>query len=194
MKHLLKYSVLVLGLIACAKSESPLVQAPAVHYKSVKLNAGEKAVIPDPKVNILFVVDNSGSMSGHQDTLRRNIDAFAQTFFHNPRIDYRIGVVPVYDRVYKDGQAECATPGAVRKMNKYAELVPLKNPDGSLIPDAAPYITRDTVNGQEILKKTIMLGTQCGPEAEESFSPVLGVIDDSINQTKNAGFYEKDAT
>ncbi|MCB0349302.1 MAG: hypothetical protein KDD37_10740, partial [Bdellovibrionales bacterium] len=151
------------------------------------------AAIPDPKVNILFVVDNSGSMDGHQATLKANIAKFADTFFKNPRLDYKIGVVPVYDSTYLDGQAHCRLKTDVRKMNKFAELVPLKNADGSVMAESVPFITRDTANAEEVLKQTVALGTQCGPEAEESFSPVLGVIDPQINQTKNSNFYDKDA-
>jgi hypothetical protein len=192
MKHLLLLSFAVTALVACAKTESPILQTPPEKVAPITLTAGKVASIPDPKVNILFVVDNSGSMKVHQETLKRNISKFADTFFQNPRIDYRIGIVPVYDRTYQDGQAHCRLAGAVRSMNPFAELVPLKNPDDTLV-GGAPFITRNTPNGADILKSTVAIGVKCGPEAEESLSPVLGIIDPIRNIEKNGGFYDKDA-
>ena len=55
------------------------------------------------------------------------------------------------------------------------------------------YITRKTKNPKLVLQQTVALGTQWGPEAEESFSPVLAIADEKINVEKNQGFYEKDA-
>ncbi|MBC7458396.1 MAG: hypothetical protein H7235_08970, partial [Bdellovibrionaceae bacterium] len=55
------------------------------------------------------------------------------------------------------------------------------------------YITRQTKNPMQVLEQTVAIGTQWGPEAEESFSPVLAVADEKINAEKNQGFYEKDA-
>ena len=44
-----------------------------------------------------------------------------------------------------------------------------------------------------MLKQTVLIGTQWGPEAEESFSPVLAVLDPKQNTEKNNGFYQDDA-
>lgn len=91
----------LLGVVACnKKSVNPRLQAPAEKIAAVELAAGQTKTISEPKVNVLFVVDNSGSMKSHQEKLKANIGLFADKFFNNPRIDYRIGVVPIYDRVY----------------------------------------------------------------------------------------------
>jgi len=54
-------------------------------------------VIPksdEAKVDILFVIDNSGSMSGFQKSLSANIDKFISIFAHAPQIpDFKIGVI-----------------------------------------------------------------------------------------------------
>jgi hypothetical protein len=168
------------------------MQAPAETFQAIEIAAGETKSISEPKVDILFVVDNSGSMKAHQETLKANIDVFANKFFNSPRIDYKIGVVPVYDRRYLNDKKVYGSSG-VRKMNPYGELVPLKDKNGQIL-NSAPYITRDTPDAKNVLKNTVALGVQWGPEAEESFSPVLKIIsDEQLNETKNAGFYDKDA-
>lgn len=192
MKKIITVIAITVLLTACAKTESPFLQTPAEHVEPVTVSAGKITPIPEPKVNILFVVDNSGSMDDHQAKLKANIAKFAATFFKNPRLDYKIGIVPVFDSTYEEGQAHCRLKGDTRKMNPLSELVPLKNTDGSLVENSPPFITRDTPNAEEVLKRTVVLGTQCGPEAEESFSPVLGIMRADINE-KNMNFYDKDA-
>ncbi len=156
-------------------------------YITVKV---EQAPLTEPKVNVLFVVDNSGSMKGYQEKLSRNMQYFSKKFFANTRINYRIGVVPVYDSKYLNDQT--VYKSGLRKMNALGELVPLK---GLAANDRQEqlFITRETVNPARVLQETVAIGVQWGPEAEESFSPVLAITDEKINTDKNQGFYEKDA-
>lgn len=190
---LLALPIALATLVACNnKSTNPRLQAPAEKIHKVELAAGQTKTISEPKVNILFVVDNSGSMKAHQDKMLSNLDLFANRFFNSPRIAYRIGVVPVYDRVYLNDTNSYGTSG-VRKMNPLGELVSLKDKNGDEI-EGVPYITRDTPDAKNVLKNTVALGIQWGPEAEESFSPVIEVISNQEkNKTVNGGFYEKDA-
>jgi hypothetical protein len=178
-------------LLAACGVKSPQRQAPPEKFSEVTAEVTQEAVLPDPKVNILFVVDNSGSMKGYQAKMAANIQLFAETFFENSRVDYRIGVVPVYDSKYLNDKT-VYVPSGVRRMNALGELVTLKGADGKSIPDQL-FITRDTPNPKEVLKNTVMIGTQWGPEAEESFSPVLAVTDLKTNLEKNKGFYQADA-
>ena len=193
--HFLLFTFLVAALFtmtACNKSTNPMMQAPPETFTAVTIEAGETKAIQEPKVNILFVVDNSGSMKTHQDKLKANIDVFADKFFNNARIDYKIGVVPVYDRRYLNDNKIYGSSGR-RIMNPFGELVPLKDKDGQIL-ESAPYITRDTPDAKNVLKNTVAMGVQWGPEAEESFSPVLEIIsNEELNKTKNANFYDKDA-
>lgn len=184
--------ILSLGLIinACGV-KSPERQGPPEKFSEVTADVVQGATLPDPKVNILFVVDNSGSMKGYQEKMAANIELFAETFFENSRVDYRIGVVPVYDSKYLNDKT-VYVPSGVRKMNPLGELVKLKGADGLELPDQV-YITRDTPNPKEVLKNTVMIGTQWGPEAEESFSPVLALTNMKINSEKNKNFYEPEA-
>lgn len=184
------FSLTGLFLSACGV-ESPQRQAPSEKFSEQIERISTQDSLPEPKVNILFVVDNSGSMKGYQAKMSENIELFANAFFENTRVDYRIGVVPVYDSKYLDDKTVYNTSG-IRKMNPLGELVPLRDGSGNVIIDQL-FITRDTPNPKEVLKNTVLIGTQWGPEAEESFSPVLAVMDETRNREKNKGFYQMDA-
>ncbi len=178
----------LLLLQACDVS-SPLRQDKPETFAAITTEQSQTAGATDPQVNILFVVDNSGSMTGHQAKLAANIEQFANEFLENSRIDYRIGVVPVYDSRYLNDKKVYGTSG-VRKMNALGELVPLV---GTGSPDKQLYITRNTPNPKDVLKKTVLIGVQWGPEAEESFSPVLAVTDPKRNNEINQDFYIPEA-
>lgn len=183
------FTLILSMLFGCGSRNSDL-QAPPEVYSSKPFESPEGKPFADPKVNILFVVDNSQSMDRYQKKLAKNVKLFAQGFFKNSRIDYRIGVVPVYDSKYLNDTTVYSS--GVRKMNALGELVPLKG----LSPEdkGSPlFITRDTINPELVLESTVAIGTQWGPEAEESFSPVLAVMNPEINAQKNGGFYESDA-
>ncbi|MBN8538270.1 MAG: hypothetical protein J0M15_14545 [Deltaproteobacteria bacterium] len=179
-----------LFLTACG-NVSPDRQAPPEFFTSVSEELTQTDTLSDPKVNILFVVDNSQSMNPYQTILAENIELFANAFFDNTRIDYRIGVVPVYDSKYLNDQT-VYKPSGKRKMNALGKLVPLKGLNDEISPTPL-YITRETPQPKQVLKETVLIGTQWGPEAEESFSPVLAVMTDQINSTDNQGFYEQDS-
>ena len=182
--------VLTMALIlsGCGSSNpdlQPIQQKPAS-----KLMTGQTAKLTNPKVNVLFVVDNSGSMKGYQEKLVKNMEVFSKEFFKSVRIDYKIGVVPVYDSKYLNDKT--VYKSGLRKMNPLGELVKLKGLAVGEDPNQI-FITRDTINAKQVLEATVALGTQWGPEAEESFSPVLAMMDPKINAEKNQNFYDPEA-
>lgn len=173
-------------LLQACDVKSPQRQDKPESFDAVTVEENKKASLPDPKVNILFVVDNSGSMKPYQEKLAENIELFANEFFDNTRIDYRIGVVPVYDSKYLNDNIVYPKNGR-RKMNPLGELTVI-SPESQI-----RYITRETPNPKDALKRSVLMGVQWGPEAEESFSPVLAVIDAKRNHEINQDFYQKDA-
>jgi hypothetical protein len=189
MQIRLSLSILALLTLSGCGSESPDLQAQPIATTSGTQSGGKAEEVIEPKVDILFVVDNSGSMKDYQDKMAKNVELFANEFFDNARINYRIGVVPIWDSDYLNDKTVYRS--GPRIMNPYAELVQLKGlPENE---QRRLYITRETPNPKEVLKQTVVLGTQWGPEAEQSFSPVLGVIDPKINAEKNDNFYQSDA-
>ena len=195
---ILSSAVIILTLatiISCGK-KSPQLQASSETFSDISDVVSFGTEIKKPKLNILFVVDNSGSMKPYQEKMAANIELFAEKFFSNSRIDYRIGVVPVYDSKYLNDEKVYPRVGK-RKMNALGELTPLKGfsevESQQLQPSEKLFITPSTPNAAKVLKETVLLGVQWGPEAEESFSPVLAVTNNKINSEKNENFYQSDA-
>jgi len=190
MKTLTTKLIILSLLVTACGVENPSKQGPVQNTEIKILQASKDEQASNPKVNILFVVDNSGSMRGYQQKMADNIAQFAETFFDNTRVDYKIGVVPVYDSKYLHD--EKIYNSGKRKMNPLGELVKLKGlAEGDLTNEV--FITRNTANPKEVLKQTVLLGTQWGPEAEESFSPVIAIMDPTINSEKNQNFYDPEA-
>ncbi len=86
----MKYLILML-LIACGK-ESDYV------YKNTKfdskITSESHAVVGDGgQVDILWVIDNSGSMSDIQNDVIDNADKFMQEFIKNKQLDWKMGLL-----------------------------------------------------------------------------------------------------
>lgn len=80
------------SFIACSPTSPKLLPQPD-YSKPVKKQEGGEYVPFDPSVDILFVIDNSGSMSEHQTNLATNIGLFIDELSTNTFLDYRVGVV-----------------------------------------------------------------------------------------------------
>ncbi len=77
------------------------------------VNTDEFQQLETPEVDILFVIDNSCSMSEEQTSLASNFDAFIQ-FADSQALDYRIGVVTTD----VDG---CPSPAPAQRPNSLAQ-------------------------------------------------------------------------
>lgn len=82
--------LLMLFLNSCGQSLPPNLKAKIDQNKRVKLNIGEELT---PKVDILFVIDNSGSMSTHQIHLKNQIEYYANEILKITAIDFHIDVL-----------------------------------------------------------------------------------------------------
>ncbi|MBX9767004.1 MAG: hypothetical protein K2X47_07020 [Bdellovibrionales bacterium] len=178
LNSILVSSVVIGSLVSACGPVAPKLVAPAQVLKAVSIQAGSLSFDAQSKVDILLVVDNSMSMEPHQASLSREIDKFVDQFSKNGLIDFHIGVVPVYD-------ARAVSLG--RKIHPKGHLVPLKKTSAGLL-----FGTPETPNLNESLKETIKIGFGPGPEWEESFSPVLAVMNPEVNQI-NQGFYRPEA-
>ncbi|MEK7358314.1 MAG: hypothetical protein AAB250_17845, partial [Bdellovibrionota bacterium] len=79
-------------LIGCSEETPKLVEPQHVKREKVKDSGGEKYTF-NPKVDILFVVDDSGSMDAHQQNLAKNIELFTKGLQNNQILDYHFGVL-----------------------------------------------------------------------------------------------------
>jgi hypothetical protein len=137
-----------------------------------------------PKVDILFVIDNSNSMDAHQQNLRRNIPQFLEAFRRKANVDFHIGMVTVYDPKY-------VVPGK-KYFWENGKLRPIIHPSNSGVMPGDHFVTR----GQgyaALLGRTLNIGThdfnQGGPRYEEIFTPIMAALDPA----KNPNFFRDEA-
>lgn len=120
--------------------------------------------LPTPQADVLFVVDNSGSMSEEQNLLGQNIGSFVQ-FAQQQMIDYQISVTTT-DVDW--GQAGWMTG----------------NPT---------FITPSTPNGLNVFEQRVDgLGTG-GSGDEQGLEAAYLALSDPLINTQNAGFLRQDA-
>lgn len=121
-------AVVFAGLVySCSPASDKLIPQPVVSYEKVDLKNND--VFRRPMVDILFVVDNSGSMSSYQQNVADNMDQFIDEFSKLKLIDYHIGVI--------------STDPA----------------DGGQLEGNPSYVEPTTPNGLNRLKSNLKLGT-----------------------------------
>ncbi len=152
----------------------------------ITMDGGQDQLSLKPKLDILFVEDNSGSMANKQVNLERNITHFAEAFQKNAVIDYHIGLVGVWDsqdkfvnaktRVYDNGELRRVTIGGVKREQR--------------------FLTRETATPQA-LASSLIIGVasakEVSPEFEETFSPITSALRLGGRGDKNEGFFRPDA-
>ncbi len=122
-----------------------------------------------PKLDILFVIDDSGSMSEHQQNLANNISKFADAIVRTTYLDYHVGVVT-------------STTGGYYPTPKCC---------GKLV-GAPLYVDRNTPNGINALARNMLVGTS-GDYTEKFFDPIYLALSDPLLTGHNAGFYRPEA-
>ncbi|MBX2993866.1 MAG: VWA domain-containing protein [Bdellovibrionaceae bacterium] len=168
MKRLL--SVLVFGFLAlgaCSPEANHLIPKPNDQNEKVDTDGGTEVF--DPQVDILFVVDDSGSMSTHQTNLIRNIDRFLAAFTKRANIDYHIGVV----NTSMDG-GWSGSPCCGRLMG------------------TPTFVERSTPNLIQVLSRALRVGTN-GSATEKVFDPIRAALSAPLVTGENAGFYRPNA-
>ncbi len=85
--------LLVLILAACARDTGILYHVHDVPYEAYEGVHSLKQLQGQRKVDILWVVDNSGSMSAHQTNLIKNADLFINEFVAKGGLEWKMGVV-----------------------------------------------------------------------------------------------------
>lgn len=156
----------ILALTGCY-NESPklLAQAPLGLRK-----AQSETQVLSAKVDVLFVIDDSGSMSGHQTNLTRNVDLFLDGLKKTKYVDYHIGVV-----TSSETESTWSRGAVAGKLN-----------------GAIKYVDRSTPNQFDVLKKNMLVGTG-GENEERMFSPTYLALTEPNLSGHNAGFYRPSA-
>lgn len=161
VKYILLTSLAI--LTSCYNGDKTLI--PRQPFEPVEVEEGYSLVF-EPKVDILFVIDDSGSMSDAQSQLAQNISLFAQAMEQNKFLDYHMGVISTsFGSTYEKQSGQLQG-----------------NPK---------FVARDTPDGLVRFQRTILdLGTY-GNYLEKMFDPLHVAIDPST--PANAGFFRSEA-
>lgn len=168
-KYLLAMGVLAVGAVSCSP-HTPEAYLPPVNQEEKVIDDDTQYF--DPKVDILFVVDNSGSMATHQRNLSTNVAKFTSTFTRSSVLDYNIGVVTTdMEGSYWGARQPCCGQlvGNVRVVNK------------------------NTPSSDQVLAANFLVGTD-GSAVEASFDPVVSALSLPNLTGWNNGFYRPDAS
>jgi len=164
-----KRLIVVLSLFStiggCMSKSESIYLAPFQDKTAV--TEGETTENFTPQADILFVVDNSGSMSPHQINLSANISQFITEFLRQPILAYNIAVVSTD----VDGFGQ-PTRGAFAGTTK--------------------VVNKQTPNGARILAENLKLGIR-GSGLEAPFDATHLALDPALLAAGNAGFLRKNA-
>jgi hypothetical protein len=169
---LLVSALVSISLSGCAPESPKLVPPPEGKPERVR-DVSETKVSFQRSVDILFVVDDSGSMESHQQNLATNIGLFTRGMKTNQILDYHIGVLTSN----MDSAPWRSAPGYGWK----GEL------NGT-----TKFVTKTTPNGDQILAKNLNPGIN-GSGSEMFFSPVEAALTAPLIGGVNNGFYRPDA-
>jgi hypothetical protein len=126
------------------------------------------------KVDILFVIDDSGSMAIHQSDLSAHIDYFVKKI-ENEKADYHIGVITT-------SWDSCSRPGMKSQCGAY-----LHSKDPLL-----SFVTPFALNGSKWLRDNLLVGTW-GDGNEMPFGALNAALTNPILNAENKDFYRDDA-
>ncbi|MCO5114458.1 MAG: hypothetical protein M9899_09825 [Bdellovibrionaceae bacterium] len=153
-------------ILGCYASDQTLVPKPP--YEPTSIQEGYNIKF-EPKVDIVFVVDDSGSMYTHQRNLSTNLGLFTGAMELNKFLDYHIGVMSTSTDSWS-----------------WSSTVPGK------LQGTPHFVTRETPQGLMTLQRNIeALGTS-GSATERMFDPLYaGLVRD--RDKINPGFLRPEA-
>ncbi len=156
----------------CADISPKKVVEDKLKEERVKDSGGTKVSF-NRSVDILFVIDDSGSMSDHQINLAQNVKLFTQGIMGNQILDYHIGVVTSN----MDTQPWNPKPGQTWNGELWG---------------TTKWVERLTPGGAAVLESNLQPGTS-GSGSEMFFTPVQAALTSPLVNGANAGFYRSDA-
>lgn len=157
----------MLALLGC-QAEPGVKNIPFAPVKKADKKLDD--IFIDAKIDILFIVDDSGSMSSFQDRLAQNAQLFIDRFFQTKFIDYHIGVT-------------------TSSLNDFGSVA-----DGGRlnVVSGLNHVDRNTPDGNRILAQMMRVGTG-GSVTEQFFSIHMQALSQSLTLGSNSGFYRESA-
>ena len=163
---------LAVGIISCQGESPKLVPDEPDRSQSEKLDLSKEGLVT--QLDVLFVVDDSGSMDDKQRLLASNIAVFTQEFTKSSFVDYHVGVIT----------SSVGSPGSFGECGKVGCNGVLVGPPN--------WIERSTPNAITTLQNNFMVGTN-GSGTERFFEPVYMALTPPVLNNENKGFYRPKA-
>ena len=158
---------LVLGsIVSCSRSSTTMLVPKGVIPVVDHTEKPKDLEYFSPKVDILFVIDSSGSMETAQNNLRANAYKFAAALSKVAILDYHVGVITT-------DMDDCHT-------------------DCGRLQGIPSYVERTTPNLVQVLSEKMIVGTN-GSASEMMFAPIMEALSPNLENTANLGFYRQDA-
>lgn len=157
-------------LVSCNSDSAPkkdrIIEIPEVNEKVKGLE-----FIFKPKIDVLFVVDNSTSMNGYQIRLAENIDQFVKNFVANPFVDFHFAVTT-------------SAMAAVSDTGTWAGRFHRRQ-----------FVTKTTPDLIETLKGLLRVGTTSSDNAmrEMFFDSLIAALTPPRIENENRNFLREDA-
>jgi hypothetical protein len=182
LKNIIFVTIAGLILFACSnKNKSPkLLPFIPEEIKKESQKAPMSSGSFRPKVDILFVIDDSGSMGTHQANLSLNIERFTKAIVGTKFLDYHVGVITSTGTGFMTG----GSPSGGSSVSYLSCCGQLRG--------YPQYIDRATKNGVEFLARNMLVGTN-GSASEMFFDPVLMALSEPNVSMFNVGFYRPEA-
>lgn len=172
-------AALALAFLSCSPETPKLVpgeKIPDLPPPSRKTKSGATSEVP-AIVDILFIIDDSGSMGIHQNNLANNISLFTDELLLNKNVDYHVGVINTSDE-----------PGI-----DFPDPLPdLPGSPGGILKGAPKFVTRTTPDANNVLRNNLRVGDG-GSAVEQFFVPGMKALSAPLSQNENAGFLRPDA-
>jgi hypothetical protein len=195
-------------LCACSSKDESYKAVPAVYATANDSAENPHVIVPVPKVDIYFVIDDSNSMDVHQANLRANISRFIEKIVAEKTIDFHIGVGRIWDSgryIPSVVPPVCSATGQVNyELNGKGGLLPVKAGDNPLF-NGERFISRKE-GYEKVLESSIELGIAtlqkkpdathscpAGPEVEEVLTPILASFQPDKLSGINKGFWRADS-
>jgi hypothetical protein len=162
IKKILFFTFMILSA-GCYNGDKTLI--PKQPFVPLEVEEGFSLIF-EPKVDILFIIDDSGSMSTAQTKLAQNINLFTTAMEKNKFLDYHIGAITT-----SNGPDYASKSG-------YLQGKPT-------------FVTRAMATGLRDLENNITRIGTMGDYKEKFFDPLVASIDPAKNL--NPGFFRSDS-
>ena len=165
---ILVFGIFTLNMACNTETPKLVAQRPVVDLGQKEIEVEPIVEVIVPESDILFVIDNSGSMSSFQANLSNNIDEFINALTVNPDLDWRIAVTT--------SNMEKMYPGSHGKFY-----------------GSPTVVSRTTPNMLKALKYNLKPGANQDLGLETFFDPIRVALSPSMLNGFNKGFLRPNA-